>query len=266
MTAVLQGIENSFSYSDVHDKSTSNNSSNYSLCANQKDSHVPAKYSDPRTITPPGSLEELVNILDDIFAHDDISVDYVQKLMTSYKSNPKEWKSFAKFDKYRYTRNLVHEGKGKYNLMILCWNEAQGSSIHSHANSHCFLKVLDGAVKEELYEWPADCTTSDAREHLVIDEEKDNGGMKKWAEEEYESNSCAYINDSIGLHRVANPSHCDKAVTLHLYSPPFDECQCFDERTGRSISSKVTFWSKFGKRTPFGKNPDGNPQHEAENN
>lgn len=56
--------------------------------------------------------------------------------------------------------------------------------------------------------------------------------------------------DTIGLHRVENPSHSDTAVTLHLYSPPFSECQSFDERTGNAHKVKVTFWSQFGKRTP----------------
>ena len=48
----------------------------------------------------------------------------------------------------------MDEGNGKFNLMILCWNESQGSSIHSHANAHCFLKVIDGTLQEELYDWP----------------------------------------------------------------------------------------------------------------
>ncbi|KAH9488337.1 Cysteine dioxygenase [Bulinus truncatus] len=203
----------------------------------------PAKFCDPSTIVPPASLHELITRLHEVFESDNISVEYVQKLMTSYKSNRKDWKKFAKFDQFRYTRNLVDAGNGKFNLMTLCWNEGQGSSIHSHANSHCFLKVLDGGVKEELFEWPNDSES----------------GMKKWAENEYEKDQCTYINDSIGLHRVENTSHINKAVTLHLYSPPFDVCQCFDERTGRAVTSKVTFWSKYGRRTPFGRNPDEGP-------
>ena len=55
----------------------------------------------------------------------------------------------------------------------------------------------------------------------------------------------------MGLHRVENPSNSDKAVTLHLYSPPFDECDTFDEKTGHKNTCKVTFWSKFGHRTPY---------------
>lgn len=61
------------------------------------------------------------------------------------------------------------------------------------------------------------------------------------------------VTDDIGLHRVENPSFTDKAVSLHLYSPPFTECASFDQRTGHKNMCKVTFYSRAGKRTPFGK-------------
>lgn len=59
------------------------------------------------------------------------------------------------------------------------------------------------------------------------------------------------LTDSLGLHRVENPSHADKSVSLHLYSPPFDTCHMFDQRTGKKTACKVTFWSKFGERVPL---------------
>lgn len=57
--------------------------------------------------------------------------------------------------------------------------------------------------------------------------------------------------DSIGLHRVENVSHTECAASLHLYSPPFQTCQTFDQRTGHKNTVKMTFWSKYGERTPF---------------
>ncbi len=59
------------------------------------------------------------------------------------------------------------------------------------------------------------------------------------------------LPDEMGLHRMENPSHTEGAVTLHLYVPPFDHCRTFDEKTGHVREAKVTFWSKYGKRTPF---------------
>lgn len=57
---------------------------------------------------------------------------------------------------------------------------------------------------------------------------------------------CAVSADSMGLHRVENPSHTSPAVSLHLYSPPFETCQSFDERTGKARTVKMVFWSKHG--------------------
>ncbi|XP_029646075.1 cysteine dioxygenase type 1 [Octopus sinensis] len=182
------------------------------------------------------TLDDLCKELREVFDSDRVNIEEVKSLMESYKSNPKEWRKFAKFDQHRYTRNLVDEGNGKYNLMILCWNESQGSSIHAHSKSHCFLKVLLGTVKEEQFEWP-----SDAREEAE---------MNKKEEAIYGENSVTYINDSIGLHRMENHSHSDKAVTLHLYSPPFRSCKTFDERTGHMSVAPMTFWSKYGKKIP----------------
>ena len=195
-------------------------------------------YHKTDTIIPPKDLDELIQELRKVFASDKVNIDYVKTLMTLYKSNPKDWKQFAKFDPHRYTRNLVDLGNGKFNLMILCWNREQASMIHSHANSHCFMKILDGGVNEELFEWPEN------------EEVKEMTPREKNA---YEKDQTAYISDEIGLHRIENPSHTDYAVSLHLYSPPFDECKCFDQYTGHVTNAKVTFWSKFGKRTPFGK-------------
>ena len=67
----------------------------------------------------------------------------------------------------RYTRNLVDEGNGRYNLIVLCWDTSQGSSIHSHANSHCFMKVLRGTLKETLYEWPEESSKAADAEGLT---------------------------------------------------------------------------------------------------
>lgn len=178
----------------------------------------------------------LIEILHRIFDSDRVDVDEVQQIMESYESNPQDWEKFAKFDQYRYTRNLVDEGNGKFNLICLCWGEGHGSSIHDHTDSHCFMKLLQGQLKETLFEWP---------------ENKSQGEMVQKSERILQENKVAYINDSIGLHRVENVSHTEGAVSLHLYSPPFQTCQTFDQRTGHPNTVKMTFWSRFGERTPF---------------
>jgi cysteine dioxygenase len=65
--------------------------------------------------------------------------------------------------------------------MILCWDKLQGSPIHDHSNSHCLLRVLEGELHEELYDWPAD---------EVMQLKKETGVTK---------DQVAYMHDKIGL-------------------------------------------------------------------
>ena len=52
-------------------------------------------------VPEPKNLEELVKILRDVFASDVVNVDYVVKLMQNYKSNPKDWRHYAKYDPHK---------------------------------------------------------------------------------------------------------------------------------------------------------------------
>ncbi|XP_063370850.1 cysteine dioxygenase type 1 [Cydia amplana] len=209
-------------------------------------------------------LETLVEELHAIFSHDHVNVQDVQKLMLGYKSNPKDWKKYAKFDRFRYTRNLVDAGNGAFNIMILCWGAGHAAPIHDHADSHCFMKTLSGNLEEVRYDWPEhvqpevlkklknkSCCDKMADQDGCRCEEDggyDAGNMKEIGRARLELNDVCYINDALGLHRVENPSHADSAVSLHLYCPPFDSCRVFDSRTGKPTTVTTTFWSINGKK------------------
>ena len=79
-------------------------------------------YHETDTIVPPKNLDELIKELHKVFASDKVNIDYVKTLMTLYKSNPKEWKKFAKFDPHRYGNNRqdqAGEGGGGWCLTPL---------------------------------------------------------------------------------------------------------------------------------------------------
>ena len=196
------------------------------------------------------TLEDLIAELHKAFETNVVDVDHVMDLMNAYKSNPVEWQKYAKFDRYRYTRNLVDEGNGKFNLMLLCWGEGHCSAVHDHADAHCFMKILDGTLNEVRFAWPEGDGPKEQTSPDADPQELQLIGTGK-----LETNGVCYINDSMGLHRVENPSHADKAVSLHLYSPPYDTCHMFDQRTGKKTACKVTFWSKFGGRVPLDVTP-----------
>ncbi|EDS35850.1 cysteine dioxygenase [Culex quinquefasciatus] len=196
-----------------------------------------------------GTLTELIAELHRVFAEDRVNIEYVNHLMMSYKSNAAEWRSLPIRS---YTRNLVDAGNGKFNLMLLCWNEGHASAIHDHADSHCFMKMLKGELTEVRYAWPKDATVNeDAAANIGQDpEDQEYSGdeLEELSRTTLATNGVCYINDTLGLHRVENPSHSDVAVSLHLYCPPFDTCSVFNKQTGKRTKCKVTFWSKYGKR------------------
>ncbi|XP_037946645.1 cysteine dioxygenase type 1 [Teleopsis dalmanni] len=201
------------------------------------------------------TLQDLIDALHHEFSTNYVNIEMVNHLMLSYQSKPREWKKFAKFDRYKYTRNLVDAGNGKFNLMILCWGEGHSSAIHDHADSHCFMKMLKGELKETRYEMPKTVHTSTTIEadigRNIEDEEHDefdSAELQETGHSQILTNDVAYINDNLGLHRVENPSHSDTSVSLHLYCPPFNSCSVFHKNSGKKISCSVTFWSKYGVR------------------
>jgi cysteine dioxygenase len=161
-------------------------------------------------------------------------VPKVQQVLSSYTSCKEDWEKFALVQKGKYTRNLVDDGNGKFNLMILCWDAGVSSAIHDHSNSHCLVKILDGSLVESLYDWPEK------------NNEKGSVGLVPRKNSTYTENQVTYMHDKIGLHRISN--HGSKpAISLHLYSPPFDVCKTFCEKTGcERASGKCVFYSVNG--------------------
>eukprot|EP00088_Acartia_fossae_P053415 TRINITY_DN6082_c0_g1_i1.p1 TRINITY_DN6082_c0_g1~~TRINITY_DN6082_c0_g1_i1.p1 ORF type:complete len:217 (+),score=38.07 TRINITY_DN6082_c0_g1_i1:174-824(+) len=185
----------------------------------------------------PITFQQLIEGLLEFFSEgkENVDIDEVIEFFNRYENNPEDWKSFAKWDKFKYTRNLIHEGNGNFNLILMCWPEGAMSAIHDHSDSHCFMRVLDGEVKEIRYHWPEDVSSPD-------------GSLQESSVSAMGAGSTLYMSDDLGIHKVENASHTDKLVSLHLYSPPFDFCKVFDERTSKRTRINMCFYSKFGEK------------------
>ncbi|KAM0215652.1 hypothetical protein ACHAPQ_004844 [Fusarium lateritium] len=188
-------------------------------------------------------FEELVQRLKDALGpssgltSDDVDVDYLQQLMEGYDSSNNSWSKYAFGDRTRgYTRNLVDEGNGKSNLLVLVWSPGKGSPIHDHGNAHCIMKILRGELTETRYDFP--------------EENEGEGPMKVISERTYKENAVTYMADELGLHRVTNRGS-NFAVSLHLYTPPNvakKGCHIFEERTGRkSHVPGCHYYSAYGR-------------------
>lgn len=52
-------------------------------------------------VLKPRTLADLIRILHQLFAGDEVNVEEVQAIMEAYESDPTEWAMYAKFDQYR---------------------------------------------------------------------------------------------------------------------------------------------------------------------
>jgi cysteine dioxygenase len=47
------------------------------------------------------TLDDLCKAIGNVFESDTVNVETVHKLMAAYKSNPLDWRKYAKFDKHK---------------------------------------------------------------------------------------------------------------------------------------------------------------------
>ena len=70
------------------------------------------------------------------------NIPFLISLLRAYESNSEHWMAYAYADPSKeYTRNLVCELPGIFNLMILVWTPGKASAVHDHTESHCLMKV-----------------------------------------------------------------------------------------------------------------------------
>ena len=64
-----------------------------------------------------------------------------------------EWEPYAFWDSDKlYTRNLVATDNKTFTLLLLCWNPGKESPIHDHPCEGCWVKSIQGTVKETIYQ------------------------------------------------------------------------------------------------------------------
>jgi cysteine dioxygenase len=134
-----------------------------------------------------------------------------------------------------YTRNLI-DRTPLYELMAICWEVGQSSSIHNHHNQNCWMAVPMGRLHVENYR--------------TLQQDLTAGTCKIEPFETVEMNissPCA-VDPREPVHRVINPLEFNqRAVSLHVYSRPFDRCVVYsvDKETCGEI--QLHFNTTFGK-------------------
>ena len=142
---------------------------------------------------------------------------------------------YLNWDRQHYTRNLI-DRTPLYELMAICWEVGQASSVHNHKDQNCWMAVPIGRLHVENF-------------HLVH-QDLERGQCKLEPSNTMEMNishPCA-VDPADPVHRVVNPREFNqRAVSLHVYSRPFDSCVVYSPEQGTCGEIKLHFNTEFGK-------------------
>jgi len=141
---------------------------------------------------------------------------------------------YLHFAPRRYTRNLIYRDE-VFELLALCWEPRTESPIHNHSGQLCWLSIQRGALRLENFT-SLDGPGPGSNIRLVP-----NGGVDRAPEGVLDLQQ----GDN-GIHRVSNP-FAERAVSLHVYSRPYDTCLAYDPAARTSREIRLHYHSVGGK-------------------
>ena len=137
-----------------------------------------------------------------------------------------------------YTRNLIHKTP-LYELLALCWEPGQRAAIHNHDGQLCWMAVPLGRLTVQNYR--------------VRTLEPTTGHCELEATACYEMgpSSPLAVDPGEPIHDVANRLEYEaRAVSLHIYSRPFDHCLVYDLARSRYEQKRLSYSTIHGKPAP----------------
>src|SRR5690242_15074349 len=164
--------------------------------------------------------------------------DSIEPVRLFLRDNPVNADSLAPYlmwDRQHYTRNLIDKTP-LYELIAICWESGQVSSVHNHRDQNCWMAVPIGRLQVENFR--------------LLSQDIDRGTCELQVADTVEMNPsrpCA-VDPEEPVHRVANPREFNgRAVSLHVYSQPFDTCVVYSPEQGTCGVIKLHYNTQYGK-------------------
>lgn len=192
-----------------------------------------------RTIMPATSVVSIQNLISKLRCCSEEDFANVMHIRELLRTSPVESGSIQQYliwDQQHYTRNLIDKTL-LYELMAICWEVGQGSMIHNHKGKHCWMAVPIGRLLVQNYR--------------VVKQDLEAGTCDIVPTDVFEMNPAtpAAVNPKQPIHTVYNPAEFGRrAVSLHVYSKPFDSCIVYSDAQHKCVETKLSYTSQFGHR------------------
>ena len=168
----------------------------------------------------------------------DFSLQNVQDYVIRHAVRPETLDKYCFFSKGNYTRNLIFKND-LFECMTLCWDIGQHSRIHNHRDQNCWMSAPIGRLRIQNYR--------------VDQRDASHGTCKIIPTELYDLDGAhpTYVDPMEPVHEVMNLAEFNqRAVSLHIYSKPFDSCEIYSRDKGTYGDVPLFYTSEYGKLNP----------------
>jgi cysteine dioxygenase len=183
------------------------------------------------------SISDWVNDLASI-SEPDFTLETVQEYILNHAVRPETLDKYLFFSKGSYTRNLIFKNS-VFECMTICWEIGQASRVHNHRDQNCWMSAPIGRLRVQNFH----VDQRDAAHgtcHLVPTNIYDMDAAHP-----------AHVNPLEPVHQVLNlPEFKQRAVSIHVYSRPFDTCEVYQREKGTYADVPLHYTSEFGKLNP----------------
>jgi cysteine dioxygenase len=186
-------------------------------------------------LPPRVPIERLVAKLRALSASAFDQTNQIQALLGAMPVEEASLAPYLTWDPQHYTRNLIDK-TDLYELMAICWEVGQCSSVHNHRDQNCWMAAPVGKLLVENF-------------HVEF-QDLEAGKCRLEASNTVEltaGNPCA-VDPQQPVHRVINPREANRrAVSLHVYSRPFESCVVYSPGQGTCGDIQLHYNTVFGK-------------------
>jgi len=185
---------------------------------------------------PVVSIQEFVSRLRCCAEDDFVQITRVHELLRNSPVDPKSIEPYLIWDHQHYTRNLIDK-TALYELIAICWDIGQISSIHNHKDQNCWMAAPIGRLLIQNYK--------------VVHQDLKAGTCDIVPTDIIEMNatSPAAVDPQEPVHKVYNPAEFgQRAVSLHVYSRPYDSCVVYSDEQHKCGEIKLSYTSEYGKK------------------
>ena len=161
------------------------------------------------------NIQELIQLLSES------SKTQYNSILKGFDFDDIDFEAFQSWSSEKYTRNCLYKDE-QFELLLLCWNDGQETSVHDHDGEDCWVYLLKGEMQEVFYSFDNSNNLKEGHSKIV------------------QPNQLSFMNDRIGYHKLRN-CFKGKSMSLHLYAKPIEQCNFYCEKSKQLLERKLKY-------------------------